>query len=155
MNSIKQWSKYGRKLASKIINKQIKHKPSDFPVVSSFCLLMSILFLVLLPLHHFYAFKYFLYQHWILQQCVHTVMKLQCCIQLMSGSVSNYAYILSSINGLLAITATGSSFQFDGTQQSCSVPIKQSIFFPVSSLKGHSVQVMHLSAICKTFYSYI
>lgn len=47
MNSINKASKYKRKLTREIINKQIKHKPSDFPSVSFFCLLISIVFYLL------------------------------------------------------------------------------------------------------------
>ncbi len=44
MNSINKASKYKKKLTTEIINKQIKHKPFDFPSVSFFCLLISIVF---------------------------------------------------------------------------------------------------------------
>lgn len=48
MNSINQGSKYKRKLTREIINKQIKHKPCDFPTVSFICLPISIIFYLLL-----------------------------------------------------------------------------------------------------------
>lgn len=57
MNSINKASKYKRILTREIINKPIKHKPSDFPSVSFFCLHISIVFCFL----SFFSLSFFIF----------------------------------------------------------------------------------------------